>query len=116
MGDTMASPRPVGTIITPSPPATTITPPTSGSTEERLWHRWDIRVAGYLVEYVHQSLCADLVARSARDVWTSLSTRFIESSGTRVYSLLTQASSARQDDHPSGSECRKVYQRKWRKN
>lgn len=39
-----------------------------------------------------------MVVRSARDVWTFLSTRYIESSGTREYSLLSQTSSARQGD------------------
>ncbi|XP_038680973.1 uncharacterized protein LOC119981907 [Tripterygium wilfordii] len=62
------------------------------------WSLRTNRVSSYLIESLNPALRPDLVTQSAHVVWKSLTARFVERSGARQYSLLTQAAAARQDD------------------
>ncbi|XP_038681344.1 uncharacterized protein LOC119982179 isoform X2 [Tripterygium wilfordii] len=62
------------------------------------WSLRTNRVSSYLIESLDPTLRPDLVTRSAHVVWRSLTARFVERSGARQYSLLTQAAAAHQDD------------------
>ncbi|XP_038688483.1 uncharacterized protein LOC119987641 [Tripterygium wilfordii] len=74
-------------------------PPADGSDDVlTAWTLRTNRVSSYLIESLDPALRPDLVTQAAHVVWRSLTARFVERSGARQYSLLTQAATARQDD------------------
>ncbi|XP_038717252.1 uncharacterized protein LOC120010538 [Tripterygium wilfordii] len=74
-------------------------PPADGSDDVlAAWTLRTNRVSSYLIESLDPALRPDLVTQAAHVVWRSLTARFVERSGARQYSLLTQAATARQDD------------------